>query len=148
MSLWLLWLCLCVGMGGGWGWGMGGVADWLRAWLHEPGWFEFARISTCLLNATEINFTITWQPGQPTPKHAGLPGQHGSCNQALSHESFWNSISSWGGVVTKGLEIPSDPVRSSHKRRSRKVLKFPGLWKCIQPYPCALLNTCRLGVEA
>ena len=30
------------------------------------------------------------------------------------------------GVVTKGLEIPSDPVRSSHKGRSRKVLKFPG----------------------
>ena len=31
-----------------------------------------------------------------------------------------------GGVVTKGLETPSDPVRSSHKGRSRKVLKFPG----------------------
>ena len=31
-----------------------------------------------------------------------------------------------GGVVTKGLEIPSDPVRSSHKGRSRKILKFPG----------------------
>ena len=53
-----------------------------------------------------------------------------------------------GGVVTKGLEIPLDPVRSSHKGRSRKVLKFPVPRKCIQPYPCALLNTCRLGVEA
>ena len=53
-----------------------------------------------------------------------------------------------GKVVTKGLEISSDPVRSSHKGRSRKVLKFPGPLKCIQPYHVPLLNTCRLGVEA
>ena len=46
----------------------------LRAWLHEPGWCEFAGISACLLNATKINFAITWQPGQP-----------GSCNQALRY---------------------------------------------------------------
>ena len=31
-----------------------------------------------------------------------------------------------GAVVTKFLEISSDPVRSSHKGGSRKVLKFPG----------------------
>ena len=31
-----------------------------------------------------------------------------------------------GGVVTKCLEISSDPVRSSHKGGSRKVLKSPG----------------------
>ena len=31
----------------------------LRAGLHEPGWFEFAGVSACLLNATKINFAIT-----------------------------------------------------------------------------------------
>ena len=41
-----------------------------QAGLSLPG-------SQHVLNATKINFAITWQPGQPTPK------QPDSCNQAL-----------------------------------------------------------------
>ena len=36
---------------------------YVRAWLHEPGWCQFAGISARLLNATKLNFAITWQPG-------------------------------------------------------------------------------------
>ena len=35
----------------------------VRAWLHEPGWCQFAGILARLWNATKINFAITWQPG-------------------------------------------------------------------------------------
>ena len=40
-----------------------------------------------------------------------------------------------GGVVTKGLEIPPDPGGSSHKGRSRKVLKFSGPCKMHSAIP-------------
>ena len=40
-----------------------------------------------------------------------------------------------GGVVTKGLEIPPEPGRSSHAGRSRKVLEFPGPCKMHSAIP-------------
>ena len=72
-------------------------------------------------------------------------GQTDLVMKGLEIASHHGGGGEWSQKVLKYLQSQGGVVMQEDQEKS---WNFLDLAKCIQPYPCALLNTCRLGVEA